>query len=334
MSTSLFQVLPILVIGFLFNRHCFYFRYKVALAEGQRLFFVSAASGLCFALLAFLVRPMVPPVCWVATFLNDLPGQYSDISLLAALLAVFFVSVLNLSVVVTRSLIKVGGWQGSSRPDARTPHYSLGLKSAKEWIKSAEEQMYAETVETHGNLLQRLVLKAFTGREQVLLNLKSRKVYCGFIDRIPALSLDWRHQYIAIIPVFSAARDKDDLSLKNRLDYRAFEQWELYKRIELIATAHGKAEPVKRKLLGHFISEDDLKENKLEELLERLDRRLDRHASKIDIRDWVKVIPIAEIESASLYDSSAPDHWFLNPKPVAPVLIRSMAGHRFEPGLS
>ena len=44
-----------------------------------------------------------------------------------------------------------------------------------------------------------------------------------------------------------------------------------------------------------------------------------------DPNDWVKVLPVAEVESASFYDSRAYDVWFKEPEDVADQPERPVA---------
>ncbi|HBK56436.1 MAG TPA: hypothetical protein DDZ76_09170 [Xanthomonadales bacterium] len=302
MSAAMFHVLPLLTIGFLFNILCYRLRYRAALAEGQRLFFMSAATGMAFGFLALLLRPLHPEQ-HAGQWLTWLPGEYSDVVLVAALAAAMLWPLFNFAAYLNRRcLVSLYRWSekqtlasevhGHCRVmvwlrDAVKRRFD-GRLSPKEF-NSTREWVYSEEIERNGTPLQRLVVEAFIKGRPLLFSLKSRKVYCGLVFRLPPPRLDWDGQFIEIIPMFSACREKENLTLQSRLDYVAFNLWR------------------QEQWLGNLMKRNEAIDA---ELLSDINELKKGYLGVFRIQDWAKIMPIAEIETASIFDENAPEHWF------------------------
>lgn len=172
-----------------------------------------------------------------------------------------------------------------------------------------------------GTPLAQLLRKAAVRQRLVLLSLQSRKVYCGRILEVPP-NLDDSNSYIELLPKFSAYRDKDTLQLgEKRTEYPAISVWEAN---QYVAGRHAVLEELNKRL--EKMSVTDSRRDVLVSLASGLRQEIDEAEAELakfaipsdfEIEDWVKIIPIAEIESATFYDPDAYEMWFNNkPEPT------------------
>lgn len=178
------------------------------------------------------------------------------------------------------------------------------------------KRVYNKLTDHFGNALCQLLRKAADNQKLVLVTLKSRKIYCGRILEVPP-NIENSDACVEILPSFSAYRDKDTLRMGGeRTDYPVISLWEakqyIYSRKgileffdrEVAANRFGYAEriAVEREKLANDIAEAQAVIDKFGDF------------DPDGISDWIKVIAIKEIESASFYDPDAYKAWFSSRK--------------------
>ena len=187
---------------------------------------------------------------------------------------------------------------------------------------------YWRSMSEHVTALDDLMRRAVLEDEQVLLCLKSRKVYCGIVSEIRG-NYEAGSAHVQLIPSFSITRDKDTLKFcaDTRTEYRAYRLKRAFDRKEsldrMISRTVGVIRFVRERRSDSPQSErgeatdvmDDLKVSARGLIRERrVIRRLLAQFGvdgRFDVTEWVKVIPIAEVESASLYKDDDADRWFV-----------------------
>ena len=186
MGTGLAAVLPTLTAGFLFVVIHYQTRILASHAEGQRLFFMCAASGLILSALAQAMLALAPPgvLAHVETYVSDSQDRQYVLTFLLGPIAAYAA---NLVYAIYYWLIV--------KPESKS-HAS----SPWEWAISAH-------VRQSGNPMRRMLVQAVdsNGEQLVLLSLGSRKVYCGAVRRLPAPTPG--EEFIEVIPMFSATRN-------------------------------------------------------------------------------------------------------------------------------
>lgn len=152
----------------------------------------------------------------------------------------------------------------------------------------------------HSNDLIHLLMDAFERDQLLLVTLKSRKVYCGSLLQWPVHA---RREalHLSLLPMFSSWRDKDSLQMGPRTEYPVHDYHVLQKRI---ATLHNFARKPSNPEANSKVDEEI---SILRELIAKMDATLGK---PIEPRHWLKVIPIEQIESISLYDPAANAAWF------------------------
>ena len=290
---GLLGLLPVLTAGYLFNVVFYRTRFVAASAEGQRLFFMCAASGLLLAIVVF------PPYRWLLGPLLDaeliavLPIANLGPVMVTLLLAPVIAAIFNLCYVAYHAL----GADGSS-------------DSTWEWL-------FAKLTSRFGNPLQRLLIRATERQDLVMMSLQSRKVYCGLIARLPASGLAGDQQYVQIIPKFSATRNKDSLRLMEQIEYFPFSLWQAQQRASSLKRLEAMVETVgvRHQVSTHgevpTLADIRAELRDLEQLLADVDRDVaPGYLERLRIEDWAKVIPVSQIESASVFDEQAFEGWF------------------------
>lgn len=277
------SLLPLLTAGFLFLYIFYRTRFIVATAEGQKLFFMSAVAGLLLGLIAFPIYkiPFAEPVRRIyALYYPEETGPLA----LALLLSLALSGGLNFM-------------------------YFLNFqRKYRNSEISTWERVYRSLSSRYGTPLQRLLVNAISEQKLVMVTLSSRKVYCGRVLSLPpAFKLD--DQYIEIIPKFSCARDKDKLTMLERLDYPIFEYWQACRwrdelRISVDKTEKSKTAPEERAAQIAKLQRFEVQIRQFEA------QGADDYLRSFNISEWTKVIPIKLIESASIYDERANQQWF------------------------
>ncbi|MGH8124109.1 MAG: hypothetical protein ACREPT_15235, partial [Rudaea sp.] len=273
-------------------------RFFCGRADGQRLFFMSAGSGLALGLLAFLltsvVRSNLPESSsitriglWVD---RAIPVPFAGSLLLSLLLG----PLLGLAANFLCLLLKKFASSSADMPTAK-------------WT-------YKKMLDRFGSPMAQLFRRAADEQKLVLLSLKSRKIYCGRLLEVP-FNLDVDNAYIELLPKFSGHRDKDTLELgKKRIEYPAITLWEA---IRYLAERNAVREEIESSLRSATLTPQQT--DILRQALSKVEREISELRDAINaiqapahftIDDWKKVIPVGEIESASFFDSDAFGSWF------------------------
>lgn len=290
-------LLPLLISGYLFNLVFYPLRYFSGRAEGQRLFFMAAGSGLILTVLTF----------GLIDLLSDHLGERSD--LLARLMAATnrtapipdaFRSTLTVLASVASAFCLNG----------------ILLVVHRKRPQSTAKCVYNWLTVRFGSNLAQLLRRAAEEQRFVMLTLKSRKIYCGHVREAPT-DTDKEDVQIEIVPLFSSYRDKDTLRMGERTEYPLIDLWAARRYLESRIDERDLFER-KAKSLGFDASQPLIKQelDKLDAKIESATQALAKFGDVGDIRaeDWIKTIPIREIESASFYDPDANQAWFSGPR--------------------
>jgi hypothetical protein len=286
MGGAIASILPLLSAGFLFLWIFYRTRFIIATAEGQKLFFMSAATGFAIGLIAFPLYRNLPDAArdW---YVKLYPAETGPLAL-ALLLSASLAGLFNLYYYARFTI-------------------TSGPSGTSTW-----DQVYRELARRHGTPLQKLLVDAAKEEKLVLVTLTSRKIYCGYVLQLPpAFKAD--DQYIEIIPTFSSARDKDKLTMLERLDYVAVGYWRSCRWRDSLQAALEIGQKS-----DQFTPEQS---DALEAELQRVDEKIRRFEAQdsegylrsFQISEWTKVIPMKLIESASIFDEQAHRQWFAQP---------------------
>jgi len=311
-GSSAIIVLVLVISGYVFNLIFHPFRYFASRAEGQKLFFMSAGSGILLGAVVFIAVSGLKPYLRagsipleIAEFVNaaiPIPYAFRLIATLAG--SVLLATPLNL---ISVFLVK-------------------GRRSTQDLLKSSSrtkaQRVYDRLTELHGSPMAQLFRRATDQQKLVMLTLKSRKIYCGRIFEVPP-NIDASDACIEILPSFSAYRDKDSLRMgEQRTDYPVIELWVAKQRLY---TLEQNLELFDANFEGlrSIVMKDIRSPEKADKFMRRVRMALEsqRQEAKevvgaflfnreLDVADWIKVISVKEIESASFYDPDAYAIWF------------------------
>ncbi|HBK55470.1 MAG TPA: hypothetical protein DDZ76_04175 [Xanthomonadales bacterium] len=320
-SAALFSLLPILIAGYVFGAFNYRLRYFSLRAEGQRLFFMSAGLGLA-AVAAYTL--FICFIEWlVITLCQANPGLFDHLRISP---------------------------DHPGRPTAWMALFAFAWLSARlgnlidrfryrKSVGNVRVKVFSKLIAENGSSLARLLRRAVDSQKLVLITLKSRKVYCGRIIETPA-DIDHDSPFVELLPIFSSHRDKDSLELSGqRTPYPIIALWEAQIALKV---AEKELEEFDR-IIGDLKRPDLMNYPGLEHTRSELQRRkseatnaiegflkINEHISLMDIKldEWIKVIPIDEIESASFFETSLPEHWFKKDSVNAPEeqVARSAGG--------
>jgi len=213
-------------------------------------------------------------------------------------------------------------------------HLANGVLWIRKRIKTPEDRRrvsvwaYWRSMSEHVTALDELIRRAVSDDSLVLLCLKSRKVYCGSISGIRGTH-ESAAAHIQIVPSFSITRDKDSLSFNagTKTDYKAYSLKRAFDRqvtlggeirefAKVIRIVRGDGAPGNDERQRRYSVLSGLKRHARKLIAERkaLRRSLAYYGTPqtFDVSQWVKVIPVSEIESASLYRDDDYDKWFSN----------------------
>lgn len=317
-GSSAIILMALLISGYLFNLIFHPVRYYSNKAEGQKLFFMAAGSGLLLGTLVFgvlgLLRPYLGDDHWLvlmaAAFNDAVPVPHASRLLTTIIASAVLAKLLN-----GASVWIVGG---------RSTSVHLFDRSR---TRSRAQRVYDRLTERDGGAMAQLLRRAVDEQKLVMLTLKSRKIYCGRIVETP-FDLNEDRACIEMLPSFSAYRNKDDLRMgQERTEYPVIDLWAAKQRLysleeqlqlfekylsrsdfaKFIGTEKGK-KFVRRAKRGMEKDRDELRD---------LIRRVSG-GREINVDDWVKVIFIKEIESLSFYDPDSYKDWFAT-KPESEV---------------
>lgn len=289
-------LLPLLISGYLFNLIFYPLRYFSSRAEGQKLFFMAAGSGLILAAIVFGVTGALKahvsftgsPVHDVAKAIDaSIPVPYA--CRLVATVATSILAAIFLNMLLW---LRYGR---TKRPTAK--------------------RIYNKLTDAFGNPLSQLLRRAADRQKLVMLTLKSRKIYCGRILEVPP-NIERDDACVELLPSFSGYRDKETLRMGiEKTDYPVIALWEarqyLYSRTALRDELKRAVDEYGYKAVGA----DDVIALELEKLdadiaEAQLVIKQFGEPPQFDPSDWIKVISLKEIESASFYDPDAYEAWF------------------------
>jgi len=165
--------------------------------------------------------------------------------------------------------------------------------------------------------MAKLLRRAVDQQKLVMVTLKSRKIYCGHILEVAA-DIDAADACLEILPSFSGYRDKDSLKMgDDRTSYPAIDVWQANQRLrtaerELAWLPLEMARLIPRQRMAEMEPTLSRYEMELKEEIAKLTEFV--HSApggrEFDVDDWVKVIPLKDVESASFYDVDAYSAWF------------------------
>lgn len=307
-GSSALILMSLLISGYLFNLIFHPFRYFSSRAEGQKLFFMAAGTGLVLGAVIFAVtgmaRPWLDSHSWVLKVAHSLdaaiPIPYACRLLLTIAASVLLSGLLNfLSVQLVRGR------------RSEKVHANGGSRSRAQCV-------YDRLTEQYGSPMAQLFRRAADRQKLVMITLRSRKIYCGRVFEVPP-DIDFPDACIEVLPSFSACRDKDNLRMgESRTDYPVIDLWvarqrvysleEQIKLFDLEVKERFQAQvrdPIGKKFFRRTKRMLEAELSEARQLVDNVSGGRD-----FDVSDWIKVIPIREIESASFYDSEAYKAWF------------------------
>lgn len=304
-------LLPLLISGYLFNLIFYPLRYFNERAEGQKLFFMAAGSGLLLGALTFLLAAAAAslpgfdtsaPAFVLARVDAAIPLAHASRLLATIAVAAAGASLLNGLLWVHVRFFRHRRRGGRGRTTAKHVYLAMTAK--------------------YGNALAQLLCRAAATQKLVMISLKSRKVYCGRVLEAPT---DTGHAdvFIELLPSFSAYRDKDTLRLgaDERTEYPVITLWVTQQRLKSVRDerailvrdheSQGRRDP--DGLFADATARLDAEIRELEQAIAEFG------IGPISPEDWIKAIPVKEIESASFYDPPAYHAWFTAPPTAAPA---------------
>jgi len=300
-------LMTLVISGYLFNLIFHPLRYFAKRAEGQRLFFMSAGTGLVLAAFAFssigLLKSLLPAdhalLRLAAFFHAAVPIDHANKLMVTLLGGMLLAKVLNLGAArfVGATASSRAGWTGKTATRA--------------------QRVYDKLTERHGSPMAKLLRRAVDQQKLVMVTLKSRKIYCGHILEVAA-DIDAADACLEILPSFSGYRDKDSLKMgDDRTSYPAIDVWQANQRLrtaerELAWLPLEMARLIPRQRMAEMEPTLSRYEMELKEEIAKLTEFV--HSApggrEFDVDDWVKVIPLKDVESASFYDVDAYSAWF------------------------
>lgn len=291
---GLASILPVLTAGYLFVVICYKTRLLASQSEGQRLFFVCAASGLVMSGLAHAVLNwswFLPFTWWEQGILAAIP-EASRQHVLTFVLGPVMAIVFNL-LYKSYYLARVA--------DSKSSYASNPWEwTVSVYIRKSDSPLYRMLVQALDS----------NGEKLVLVSMKSRKVYCGTVRRLP-IPQQSGDEFIEVIPMFSATRNKETLKFEEKIQYPAFHLWRLQRRIALLRSMRDSAKEKEEEYKKAIQQELSEREAKLESVAKNTPQD---YVKNLDIDLWAKLIPVREIETLSLYDEESNERWFAPPE--------------------
>lgn len=291
-------LLPLFVSGFIFNLAFYPTRFFCSRAEGQRLLFLSAGSGLLMGIVAFGIYPLLIPwlVGWLPHagqvgqwFHQAYPGVFSGPLVLAIVASPVFALAGNLALLI---------WTSCS-----------GTRRKGIALRKVTFRWY---IERFGSPMGQLLHRAVRDDKLLIVTLKSRKVYCGRVFEIP-YAPDMESSQIELLPLFSGHRNKDNLQLvREGTDYPALSIWEAKRHLASLKKILQNLEGKKDQPTIESQNAINTAINNVRTRMQSAEEKLLAVGSGPDlvITDWFKILPLKEIETASIFDEAAYHAWF------------------------
>jgi len=213
----LLLIIPILISGFYVCNHNLYYFYRLHRYEGQYLYLKSALIGflslIISSVIALLLNKFVPSKVFglpvdVIAFID---------SLIAPTIEDPKVSSLQLSWIILLSVLtQFTGW--------------LWVKLSHLHIKLREKDVEKSKILLMSSILRdspldNILLESYIEEVPLMLTLNDRKVYVGIVSSLgePNES-EGMDQEIAIIPIMSGYRHKDNFSVNFNTDYKIIDK--------------------------------------------------------------------------------------------------------------
>ncbi len=249
-------------------------------ADSQRLIYLSSSIGVLLLITVFAIYAIAPPAWHHA--LHSLARRF-EVPFLDPFVYAFLIGPVIAFVINRSTALFRGG-------------------------RAYREQVLLQSLERWGDALLPLLIHAFEKGKLLQVSLKSRKVYCGMILEKP-MTVARVPTHLRLLPKFSTVRNKDTLRWeREQTPYPAFEKYRLLQRIRVI----DETLPWIEKMQSTFSTDpipDGWSSEELQQERAQIESFLDE-LIPIDFDDWVKHIPIDQIESISSFDELAYDLWY------------------------
>ncbi len=305
-------LMTLVISGYLFNLIFHPLRYFAKRAEGQRLFFMSAGTGLVLGAFAFASVGILKAVLaaehwllkWAGFFHAAVPVDHANklmVTLLGGALLAFLLNFASARLVGARPSLQ-NDWT--------------------EKRSTRAQRVFDALTERHGSPMAKLLRRAVDQQKLVMVTLKSRKVYCGHILDVAA-DIDAADACLEVLPSFSGYRDKDTMKMGDeRTSYPAIDVWQAKQRLRTVEAELDWLPTYFNRMIPEHRRKDmapalALYEMDLKAEIERLTETVEAAPGgrEFDVADWVKVIPLKDVESASFYDADAYKAWFSDRTP-------------------
>jgi len=177
--------------------------------------------------------------------------------------------------------------------------------------------------------MAQLLRRAADEQRLVMFTLKSRKIYCGRVFEMPP-HIDALDACIELLPSFSTYRDKDHLRMgQERTNYPAIEIWVARQRLYSVEEKLKLFERYVNRRIPLTLSATKDGQKFIRRVRRGLERQIDEAKQVLNristgrdfnVFDWIKVIPVGEIESISFYDPDSYSTWFSHESPPNPTM--------------
>lgn len=213
----LLLIIPILISGFYVCNHNLYYFYRLHRYEGQYLYLKSALIGFTSLIIssffALLLNKFIPNQIWnipidVISFID---------SLIAPAIGNPNISSTQLSWIILLSVLtQITGWLW-----VKLSHLHIWLREKD--IEKSKIMLMSSIL--RDSPLDNILLESYIAETPLMLTLNDRKVYVGIVSSLgePNES-EGMDQEIAIIPIMSGYRSKENFSVSFNTDYEIVEK--------------------------------------------------------------------------------------------------------------
>jgi hypothetical protein len=213
----LLLIIPILISGFYVCNHNLYYFYRLHRYEGQYLYLKSALLGFtCLVTASFtalFLNGILPDKIWVIPL--DVIA-YID-SLITAAIKDPKISTIQLSWIILLSILtQLTGWLW-----VQVSH--LHIKLREKDVEKSKIMLMSSIL--RDSPLDNILLESYIDETPLMLTLNDRKVYVGIVSSLgePNES-EGMDQEIAIIPIMSGYRNKENFSVTFNTDYQIIDK--------------------------------------------------------------------------------------------------------------
>lgn len=319
-SLAIYGLLPALVSGYLFNLIFCYTRYPFRRCESQRLFIWSAGVGLFLTFAVFAIINIYKPEILGsldavrARRLADIAHESLPVEHAASLMLVLASG--PICAYVGNVIVSIARY-------AKAILQGVAYMPMRGWM-----YWRAGTHTPTGSEV--LIHEAHREYKLVIINLKSRKVYCGEIIHPPVPDRSGAIGYVRILPKFSTFRNKDTLEVdwSRKIEYPIYEIWllegflnskrqQLAEANKLLAWQNAFRRAVPRRVSQlmqpnylHWRKAIRLLKNEIAEIKGKIDNLSPFDGFAPNFNDWLKIVSFSEIESVSIYYDGISSSWF------------------------